>query len=518
MTSAAASDRIEPRLLAGFLAMVLGMFMAILDIQIVAASLNEIQAGLAASADEIVWVQNSYLIAEVVMIPFSGYLSRTFGTRWTFVASAAGFTLASLGCAFAETMSQMIVLRALQGFIGGAMIPLVFSTAYAALPRSRQATITVMIGLVATIAPTLGPTLGGWLTETLSWHWLFLANVAPGLVVILAVGTLMDIDRPQIDLIRRIDLPGLILMAAFLGCLDFVLEDGARNDWFADRTILCCAVLSGIAGLGFFWRALTAANPIVDIRAFADRNFATGCLFSFILGIALYGLVYMQPQFLARVRHLNALQIGGVMLVTGLSQFLSAPLIGGLSRRIDPRILLAFGFSLLAASNFWLTGLNADWDFDQFVGPQILRGSGFMFVMIPVNILALGTLPADRLKNASGLFNLTRNLGGAFGLAGINTLLDQRGTLHWARLAEAVNPARPEIHARLADMAAFLSARRPGLDAARAAAKSLANQVLQQATVLSFIDVFFLLSLLCATAAGAVVLARKPKARPAAAH
>lgn len=515
---AAPRESIPPRLLIGFLAMVVGMFMAILDIQIVAASLAEIQAGLAASADEIVWVQNAYLIAEVIMIPLSGYLSRALGTRWSFVISAAGFTLASMGCAMAQNMSQMIVLRVIQGFIGGAMIPSVFAAAYTVMPRSRQASVTVMIGLVATIAPTVGPTLGGWLTETLSWHWLFLANVAPGILVTLTVAAFMDVDKPQLELIRRLDVLGLLLMAAFLGCLDFVLEDGARNDWFADDAILVCAVVAAVSGVGFFWRTLTAENPIVDLRAFSDRNFAAGCVFSFVLGIALYGLVYLQPQFLAQVRGLNAMQIGGVMLVTGLSQFLSAPVIGGVSRKVDPRILLCCGFSLLAVSNWLLTGITADWDFDQFVVPQILRGIGFMCTIIPANVLALGTLPPERMKNASGLYNLMRNLGGAFGLAGITTMLDQRGTLHWARIGEHLSPSRVGVQETLNGLAQHFAARDPGIDATAAAAKTIARMVQKQATVITFGDVFFTMSMISLAAVGIVLLARKPKQAAAAGH
>ncbi|MBN2752820.1 MAG: DHA2 family efflux MFS transporter permease subunit [Rhodospirillaceae bacterium] len=517
-THTPSQDAVSPRLLLGFLAMVVGMFMAILDIQIVAASLSEIQAGLAASADEIVWVQNSYLIAEVIMIPLSGYISRALGMRWTFVISSGGFTLASMGCAMATNMSQMIILRVVQGFIGGAMIPIVFAAAYTIMPRSRQASTTVMIGLVATLAPTVGPTLGGWLTETMSWHWLFLVNVVPGVLVTLAVALLIDVDRPQLELIRRLDVLGLLLMATFLGCLDFVLEDGARNDWFADRTILACAVISGLAGIGFFWRTLTSHNPIVDLRAFADRNFTSGCVFSFVLGIALYGLVYLQPQFLGRVRGLNSMQIGGVMLVTGLSQFLSAPLVGGLSRKVDPRVLLCLGFSLLAVSNWMLTGLTADWDFDQFIAPQILRGIGYMFTIIPANVLALGTLPPDRIKNASGLYNLMRNLGGAFGLAGISTMLDQRGALHWARIGEHLSPTRPVVQDRMHDLALHFSNRHPGLDGTAAAAKTIANMVQKQATVLTFLDVFWMMSMISLAAIGIVLIARKPKPMAVASH
>src|SRR5262245_21260799 len=273
----------------GFMAMVLGMFMAILDIQIVASSLSEIQAGLAASADAISWVQTAYLVAEVVMIPLSGLLSRLLSTRTVFVASSTGFTLASIGCAMAWNLESMIAFRAIQGFIVGAMIPTVFATAFTLFPDRQRTRVTVMIGLVATMAPTLGPTLGGWLTQTMSWHWLFLANVLPGAVVILIVAWLVDFDRPDWSLAKGFDAIGLALMGLFLGSLEYVVEEGPRNDWFEDRSIALFGVIAAVAAIGFFYRMFTYDRPIVWLKAFHDRNFAVGSLYSFIIGIGIYG-------------------------------------------------------------------------------------------------------------------------------------------------------------------------------------------------------------------------------------
>src|SRR3954463_9622326 len=211
------------RQIVGFICMVFGMFMAILDIQIVSSSLSEIQAGLAASADEISWVQTSYLIAEIVMIPLSGTLSRLLSTRVLFTASAAAFTVMSCACAFASGMGQMVVFRALQGFLGGAMIPTVFATSFMLFPGTRRAGVSVLIGLVATLAPTIGPTLGGYLTQAFSWHWLFLINVFPGIIVVLAVWNLVDVDKGDRSLIRDFDWFGLLFMAVFLGSLEYVM-------------------------------------------------------------------------------------------------------------------------------------------------------------------------------------------------------------------------------------------------------------------------------------------------------
>src|SRR5690348_3903237 len=303
-------ERIDPRRLIAFVAMVFGMFMAILDIQIVSASLTEIQAGLAASSDEITWVQTAYLTAEVVAIPLSGFLSRALGTRALFAISAAGFTAASFMCGMSSSIGEMIVWRAIQGFIGGGMIPTVFATAFLIFPPSRQSVITPLIGLVATLAPTVGPTVGGYLTDALSWHWLFFINVLPGIGVTLAALALIDFDEPHWALFENFDWAGLLSMAGFLGALEYVLEEGPRYDWLDDGTIALFAAISAISAIVFFVRVLTAKAPIVDLRAFANRNFALGSLFSFVLGIGLYGLTYLYPVYLAQVRGYDALMIG----------------------------------------------------------------------------------------------------------------------------------------------------------------------------------------------------------------
>ncbi|MBV5335992.1 DHA2 family efflux MFS transporter permease subunit, partial [bacterium] len=261
-TSAAAAKADRRRLIA-FLCMVFGMFMAILDIQIVAASLADIQAGLSASADEIPWVQTAYLIAEVIMIPLSGFLSRMMSTRWLFACAAGGFTVMSLMCATSSTIEEMIVWRALQGFIGGGMIPTVFATAFTIFPPQKRTVVSPIIGLVATLAPTVGPTIGGYLTDLLSWHWLFLINVIPGVGVTVAAVTLIDFDEPHWGLFDHFDWTGLAAMAGFLGCLEYVLEEGPANDWFSDGAIVVATTISVAAGALFLLRALTAREPIV---------------------------------------------------------------------------------------------------------------------------------------------------------------------------------------------------------------------------------------------------------------
>lgn len=498
----------------GFFAMMFGNFMAILDIQIVASSLNEIQAGLSASSEELTWVQTSYLIAEVVAIPLSGYLSRLLSTRIYFVMSALGFTLASLACAFAWDINSMIVFRALQGFLGGGMIPTTAAALFTIFPPEKRTIPLVLVGLVTTLAPALGPTIGGYLTQGLSWHWLFLINLIPGLVMSYFVWVLVRIDEPDWTLLKTIDFQGLILMALFLGSLEYVLDEGPRHDWLADDTVRPLALVAVVAGLLFFWRVLTAAHPIVQLRAYKNRNFATGSMVAFIIGILLYGVVYLVPLYFGSVRGYNSLQIGHVMMVTGLSMFCSAPLAGRMQRYFDPRMMLAYGLSMIAVATYMNANLTSQSGFSEFIVPQILRGHGFIFCMLPMNALALGTLKPDELKDGSGLYNLMRNLGGALGLAIINTLFAQRNAFHWSYLSEQVSLSREPIRQAFNTGGYLISPELGDQGAQGATLAFLARAVAQQAAVRSFNDLFLMLSVLVACSLVLVLLVEKPKTLP----
>lgn len=478
----------------GYIAMVFGNFMAILDIQIVASSLNEIQAGLSASADEISWVQTAYLIAEVIAIPLSGYLSRMLSTRVFYTICALGFSLASLACAMAWNLQSMIVFRVIQGFLGGGMIPTTMAALMMLFPPEKRTLPTVLVGMVSTMGPSLGPTLGGYLTAALSWHWMFLINLVPGPIVALTVWSLLRVDKPDASLWRLLDVTGLVLMAIFLGSLEFVLDEGPRHDWFEDQEVAFFSLVTLLSGVGFFWRSFTSSNPIVNLRVFANGNFAAGCIIAFVVGFSMYGMVYLLPLYLGRVRGFNSLQIGHVMMVMGLAMFSSAPFVGRLMQKMDTRAMVAGGM-FIAAIGVWLNShMTVETGFDQLVVPQLLRGAGIICCMISMTQIALGTLPASEVKNASGIFNLMRNVGGAIGLALLNTGMSDRYSFHWSHLSESISLSRAPVREALSGTSGALS--QMGSEASTGAVAMIAQRVHLQALTMTFNDLMWLLSVM----------------------
>ena len=296
-------------------------------------------------------------------------------------------------------------------------------------------------------------------------------------------------------------------MASFLGTLEYVLEDGPRYSWFEDSTIALAAVVSASSAAIFLVRVIMARNPIVDLRAYLDRNFAAGSVFSFVLGIGLYGLTYMYPRYLSEVRGYSALMIGETMFVSGATMFLMAPIVGRLMQKVDMRLIIAFGLVVFALGSYQMTWITRDYDFYELLLPQILRGVGMMCAMVPTNTIALGTLEADRVKNASGLFNLTRNLGGAVGLAIINEVLNDRTDLHISRLQDRVNWGNMAATETLNDF----TQRMQGMgDAALMALKQLSQIVHRQAVVMGYGDAFFMLTLFYVGLSIMVMLLKKP--------
>ena len=419
----------------GFGAMCLGMFMAILDIQVVATSLPDIRAALDVGVAQMSWIQTAYLIAEIIAIPLTGLLTRALGMRRLFAVALSIFIAASVGCASSGSLPVLIAWRVLQGFSGGVLIPLVFSAVFLLFPARRQDIATTIGGALAVLAPTVGPIVGGWITDTYSWHWLFLINVAPGIVAVAVAAWLLPREAGDPRAVRSLDLVSLILMAITLAALEILLKEAPQRGW-TSLLALSLSVVCGIGGATFLHRTLRAARPVVDLRILGDRDFALGCWLSFLLGVGLYGSVYLMPVFLGLVRLHGAFEIGQIMLVTGVAQLLTAPIAVQVERRCDPRWLSAFGFALFGIGLGMSCFQTFETDFDQMLWPQVVRGVAIMFCLLPPTRLALGHLAPERVPNASGLFNLMRNLGGAIGIALIDTVIWLRAPEHVAAIVQ----------------------------------------------------------------------------------
>ncbi|EJB01495.1 drug resistance transporter, EmrB/QacA subfamily [Rhizobium leguminosarum bv. trifolii WSM597] len=421
----------------GFLAMCIGMFMAILDVQVVATSLPTIQSALGIDPDQMSWIQTAYLIAEVVAIPLTGLLTRLLTMRWLFVVAIGLFVTASAGCAASGSFGELVAWRVLQGFSGGTLIPSVFSAVFILFPNERQALATTIAGVLAVLAPTVGPIVGGWLTETYSWHWLFLINILPGIASAVLAAFFLPRQPADPSELRHLDGLSLLLMATALMTLELSLKEAPTSGW-TSAYVLSLLAICLVSGGVFIARTLRRDRPIVDLGNFADRNFLVGSTLSFVLGIGLFGSVYLMPVFLAFVRGHDALEIGTTMLVTGIAQLVTAPIAVALEKRMDARLLSAVGFALFAIGVGMSAFQDPRSDYDAMFWPQIVRGVAIMFCLLPPTRLALGTLPADRIPDASGLFNLMRNLGGAIGIALIDTIIYTRseplGQGLWARL------------------------------------------------------------------------------------
>lgn len=502
-----------------FAIMCVGMFIALLDIQIVASSLQDIGGGLSAAQDQISWVQTAYLIAEIIMIPLSGWLTRVFSTRWLFAASALGFTCASMLCGLAWNIQSMIVFRALQGLLGASMIPTVFTSSFHYFPGPKRVYAAAVIGTIASIAPTLGPVIGGWITDTLDWHWLFYVNLAPGLLVALGVATLVDIDTPDLSLLGDADYPGIALMAVALGTLQYVLEEGARWNWFSDGTIRTSAAVAAMTGALFIIRSLTCRNPVIDLRALTNRNFLIGCILSFVTGIGIFSTIYLTPLFLGYVRGFSAWQTGVAVFSTGMASLAGVPVYIALARRLDGRWLMMFGLACFGLAMWSFSFITHDWGGDQLLIPQILRGFPQVFAVAPSVTLGLGSLPAARLKYASGLFNMMRNLGGAVGIAVCGAVLNNRTNLHFLNIASNLTPANGAMERLLAGMDERMTKLLgSAADGNLAALQQLRALAYREASTMAYADAFRIVMLVFLLATPLVLLMRKvaAPARPAA--
>jgi MFS transporter, DHA2 family, multidrug resistance protein len=499
-----------------FAVLAFGQFMALLDIQIVAASLNEVQAGLSAAPDEISWVQTAYLMAELVMIPLSAFLSQAMSTRWLFAASAGLFTLSSIACGVAWNIQSMIAFRAVQGFVGGAMVPTVFAVGFTLFEGRQRAMIPAILGVVSVLAPTLGPTVGGLITHAADWRWIFLVNVVPGAAVTVLAMVLIRIDRADPSMFARIDWAQLAGMAIALAGLQYVLEEGPRKDWFGDPGILTVAWIALVAFGLFLDRSFRSPSPIVRLSPFRSPTFAFACVFNLVIGFGIYASTYLLPVFLGRVRGFDSLQIGTTVFVVGGAQLVSTVIAAATSNAVDRRIIIAVGLVGFAAS-LWLTShVGPDWGFGELLVPQLLRGLFVMLCIVPSVGLALSVFQGPELRYASGLFNLMRNLGGAIGIATVNTWLGDATRTQALRFGEALGGperAAPDV---LAALAARMAAVTPDPERARQMAQAtLGRLVARDAVTIAFDEVFRIMAWVFLAALVLVPFCRMPRAAPA---
>ena len=489
-----------------------GQFMALIDIQIVAASLNEVQAGLSAGPDEISWVQTAYLMAELVMIPFSAFLTQALSTRWLFALSAGLFTVSSILCGAAWSIESMILFRAVQGFVGGAMVPTVFSTGYVLFTGKQRAMIPAILGMVSVLAPTLGPTVGGWITDALGWRWIFYINVVPGAIVTLLTLALVRVDSANLAMLKKIDWVHLASMAIALAGLEYVLEEGPKNDWFGDTMILCAAWVSAVAFILFLERSFRSSGPIVKLTPFRKPTFAFACVFNLVIGFGIYSGTYLVPVFLGRVRGYNASEIGTTVFISGLAQLLGVPIAASLSQRVDQRIIITFGLMLFAFGLWLFSYMTPDWGFAALFWPQVVRSFAVMLCIVPSVGLALGNFEGPELRYASGLFNLMRNLGGAIGIAVVNTWLGDMTRLHALRLSEALGASPRAAGEAFAALTRYAGQITP--DPARAAlmADAVMTRIAgREALTLAFDDVFRLMAYLFLAALVLVPFCKPPR-------
>jgi DHA2 family multidrug resistance protein len=435
--SRADEQRIAPasvKLWFGYGAMCFGMFMAVLDIQIVLTSLPVIEAALKIGADLMSWVQTAYLIAEVIAIPMTGLLIRIYSLKYVSAIAITGFTLSSIGCALSNGFASLILMRVLQGFSGGLLIPMVFSAIFTIFrPGLEQTVATTMAGVLAVLAPAFGPIAGGYITQSLSWHWLFLVNVLPGVASLIVGLICLPGARRQFGLLRSLDWLSLAMIAIGLAALEIGLKNGPKQGWSSPSVLgLFVIFVLGIGG------AARRKAPVVKFALLRDRNLVFGCAVSFLLGASLYGSGYIMPVFLAFVRQHGPLDIGVIILVTGITQLISAPLAVLLDRRFPARPLAAIGFAGLAVGLAMSGYQTVSTDYDAMFWPQVVRGCFMALCILPSTRFALGLLPVEEVGDASGLYNLSRNLGGAIGIALADTVIFSRTPLHAEWLTELI--------------------------------------------------------------------------------
>jgi DHA2 family multidrug resistance protein len=489
----------------------LGAFMAVLNIQIVNASLADIQGAIGAGIDDGGWISTSYLIAEIVVIPLSAWLGQVFSIRIYLLTNAALFLAFSAACALAHNLGQMIVLRAAQGFAGGVLIPMAFTIIITLLPKAKQPIGLALFALSATFAPAIGPTIGGYLTENWGWQYIFYVNLVPGALMLGMLYFSLEHSPMRLALLKQGDWPGVATMAIGLAALQTVLEEGNKDDWFGSPFILRLSIIAALALALFVAIELKSARPLLNLRLLLCRNFGFGVLANLLLGVALYGSVFILPVYLSRIQGYNAEEIGTVLAWTGLPQLVLIPFVPRLMKRIDTRVIIAVGFALFAASNFMNIAMTADYAAPQLLLPNIVRAIGQALVFAPLSAVATAGIEKANAGSASALFNMTRNLGGAFGIALLQTFLTKREQLHSNVLTQSVTLFGEATRARIEDLTRYFLSHGVSdhAEAWRQAVVAIGQIVRRQAFILAFSDAFYLLGAGLVVALAAALLLKK---------
>ena len=493
----------------------IGALLEIIDVSITNVALIQIQANLGATLAEVGWVVTGYAMASVIMIPLSEWLGELFGQRNYFVFCLLGFTGASVLCGLAPNLTVLVLARILQGLLGGGLLPKAQAIIFRTVPKQLQGVGQAVFGIVVLAGPALGPTLGGLLTDLLGWRWIFFINVPFGLLTVVMALAFMDQDQASQPSGRdggRIDWSGIALMALSLGSLQLVLEQGHQYDWFDNQGIRQLALLAAIGLPLFVWWELRCLNPAVDLRVLRHRSLAAGSVFSFVLGIGLYGTVFVVPIFAQSVLGYTATQTGLLMLPGALASAVTMALLGKVIHRFDPRLLIAVGALLMVLTMASLATIGPDTGERSLFWPLILRGSTTVMMFLPLSLATLGPLPKHDVGSGSGFYNLTRQLGGTFGIAVLTVVLEHQRAVHRSQLLEHLGSTNPMVWQHLLRLRQFLAIRETGLGSGdQQALEILSRQVDLQASLLAFGDVFRLVALVFLLAIPLVLLLGRPE-------
>jgi MFS transporter, DHA2 family, multidrug resistance protein len=491
----------------------LGAFLAILNIQIVSSSLADIQGAIGTGVDEGGWITTAYLVAEIIVIPISGWLARVFSTRIYLLANTLIFLVMTVACAFTTNLPEMIVTRALQGFAGGVLIPLAFSIIMTKLPPSKHAIGLSIYAISAIFAPSIGPVIGGFCNDTFGWQSIFFINIVPGAVMFIMLWISLDPEPLQLNLLRGGDWLGIATIAIGLGSLETVLEEGEKDDWFGSKFIIRMAVIAGVALVSFVIVQLTRKNPLLHLQLLMRRNFGLGSIANFFFGFSMYGWIYIVPLYLARIQGYDAEQIGEVLIWIGLPQLMILPLVPKLMSRFEPRRMAAVGYVLFILGSLLASPMSSDFSGPQFISSSLVRAVAQALVMTPLSAVAVAGIEREHAGSASALFNMSRNLGGAIGIAVLQTAMTAREHFHSVVLTGQVSLLDPATRARLAGLTRMFMARGtsdPGL-AWHEAAVATGRAVQKQASIMAFSDIVILQSALLGLALLSILFLKRSK-------